>query len=261
MGSGMASPSQAYGRLRIDSPRTQQLHHHRSPKVSTLRQRTGSHPDLIHHSSVSMTETTQWMNEKALLLPQQYQSTGESPRELKSVSSSHHSHHSMSSDAALHIKSPPLAVWIVPALLCALAYAFYNIFIKKGSASIHPVLGGVILQLIAAVLGSLLLLFIIIRDGGMEKLDWDWDGVQWSVCAGIAVGLAEMISFFVSSLGVQAMQSIPILIGGSVLFGTILGLCLLGEVLSYHGWLGVILLISGICLVATDPAATGALGH
>lgn len=117
------------------------------------------------------------------------------------------------------------------------------------------------MQLVAAVLGILLLAFIIVRDGGVEELDWDWTGVQWSICAGIAVGLAEMISFFVSSLGVQAMQSIPILIGGSVMFGTILGLCLLGEVLSYHGWLGVILLISGICLVATDPAATDALGH
>jgi transporter family protein len=182
------------------------------------------------------------------------QTTGESPRELKS-------HHSGSSAYSDTIKSPPLAVWIAPALLCALAYAFYNIFIKKGSASIHPVLGGVILQLVAAVLGMLLLAFIVARDGGVEELDWDWAGVQWSICAGISVGLAEMISFFVSSLGVQAMQSIPILIGGSVMFGTFLGLCLLGEVLSYHGWLGVALLITGICLVATDPAATSALGH
>jgi len=188
------------------------------------------------------------LGEQTLLIP--HQPSGESPRELRS----HHSHDQI-------LKSPPLAVWIMPALLCALAYAFYNIFIKKGSASIHPVLGGVILQLVAAVLGMVLLTFIIVRDGGMEDLNWDWNGVQWSVCAGIAVGLAEMISFFVSSLGVQAMQSIPILIGGSVMFGTILGLCLLGEVLSYHGWLGVILLISGICLVATDPAAMGALGH
>jgi hypothetical protein len=42
--------------------------------------------------------------------------------------------------------SPPLIKWIFPALLCALSYALYNIFIKKGSYSIHPILGGVILQ-------------------------------------------------------------------------------------------------------------------
>lgn len=238
------SPSVAYGRLRIDSPRQHHHHHHLHPP--TIRHRISSHGDL------SMVETSPKFifSEKTPLV----QTTGESPRELKS-------HHSGSSAYSDTIKSPPLAVWIAPALLCALAYAFYNIFIKKGSASIHPVLGGVILQLVAAVLGMLLLAFIVARDGGIEELDWDWAGVQWSICAGISVGLAEMISFFVSSLGVQAMQSIPILIGGSVMFGTFLGLCLLGEVLSYHGWLGVALLITGICLVATDPAATSALGH
>lgn len=239
IGSSIQSPSQAYGRLRIDSPRQ---HHHLHPP---LRHRISSHGDLSMVESSPkfiFTETT----------PLVQQTSGQSPRELRS-------HHSHFSDVSL--KSPPLSVWIVPALLCALAYAFYNIFIKKGSATIHPVLGGVILQLVAAVLGMLLLTFIVVRDGGVEDLNWDWTGVQWSICAGIAVGLAEMISFFVSSLGVQAMQSIPILIGGSVMFGTFLGLCLLGEVLSYHGWLGVAMLITGICLVATDPAATDALGH
>ena len=246
LGSMRQSPSAAFGRLRIDSPRQH--------KVPPLRHRNLSHGDL-QHSEFSMVDTTLSLSPKFLpgeKTPLFHQTSGQSPRELRS----HHHYHE-----DLVKGSPPLAVWIVPALLCALSYAFYNIFIKKGSASIHPILGGVILQFVAAILGTVLLIFIIVRDGGVEDLDWDWDGVQWSVCAGLAVGLAEMISFFVSSLGVQAMQSIPILIGGSVMFGTILGLCLLGEVLSYHGWLGVILLISGICLVATDPAATNALGH
>ena len=41
---------------------------------------------------------------------------------------------------------PPLTAWIVPALLCAASHAFYNIFIKKGSADIHPILGGVVVR-------------------------------------------------------------------------------------------------------------------
>lgn len=152
--------------------------------------------------------------------------------------------------------APPLSVWIIPALLCALAYAFYNIFIKKGSYSINPVLGGVILQFVAALLGSLLLLFITVSS--TESLQWDWTGVQWAVCAGIAVGAAEMISFFVSGMGVPAVQTIPIIIGGSVMFGTLLGMLLLAETLGWQGWLGVLMLISGICLVGIDPGATAA---
>jgi drug/metabolite transporter (DMT)-like permease len=80
------------------------------------------------------------------------------------------------------------------------------------------------------------------------------EGVQWAVLAGLAVGVAEIVSFFVSSLGVQAMQSIPIIIGGSVMFGTVMGAVALHEELSYRGWLGVVLISLGISLVGIDDS-------
>ncbi|KAG7339603.1 EamA-like transporter family protein [Nitzschia inconspicua] len=147
---------------------------------------------------------------------------------------------------------PPLAVWIVPALCCAMAYALYNIFIKKGSASINPVLGGVILQLVAAMLGMVLLLVLISREGTDEVLIYDAAGIRWAILAGVSVGVAEIVSFFVSSLGVQAMQSIPIIIGGSVMFGTTIGAIFLKEELSYRGWIGVVMISCGISLVGDD---------
>ena len=169
------------------------------------------------------------------------------------------SHHAAMTSAELlgatH-PSPPLLLWIVPALCCALAYGLYNIFIKKGSNSIHPVLGGVILQFVAALLGCCLLAVIVWRDNGWQDLEYDREGIQWSICAGLAVGVAEMVSFFVSGMGVQAMQSIPIIIGGSVMFGTLMGFLVLQETLGYQGWCGVALLVTGICLVGTDPAAS-----
>lgn len=54
-------------------------------------------------------------------------------------------------------------------------------------------------------------------------------------------------------MGVPASQSIPILIGGSVGFGAILGIVMLGEELVAQGWSGVAILMIGIGLVATDP--------
>lgn len=135
--------------------------------------------------------------------------------------------------------------------------ALYNIFIKLGSFSINPVLGGVILQFVAALLGILLLTYTQIFHGD-EKLHYDRDGIVWSICAGAAVGVAEMLSFFVSGMGVQAVQSIPVIIGGSVLFGTVLGYALLKENLSSRGWFGVLMLVAGICLVGTDPGAVAA---
>mmetsp|Transcript_11779 Transcript_11779/g.25518 ORF Transcript_11779/g.25518 Transcript_11779/m.25518 type:complete len:428 (+) Transcript_11779:166-1449(+) len=148
---------------------------------------------------------------------------------------------------------PPLTKWIFPALSCAAAYAFYNIFIKKGSATINPILGGVILQFVAALLGTALLAALVLGGDGTFKLHYDRDGLFWSVMAGLAVGLAEMLSFCVSGLGVPATQSIPIIIGGSVMFGAVLGLLMLGEKLMLHGWSGVALLVTGIACVALDP--------
>lgn len=83
---------------------------------------------------------------------------------------------------------------------------------------------------------------------------------MWACCAGIAVGTAELLSFCVSGMGVQASQSIPIIIGGSVMFGAVLGLLMLGETLMLQGWSGVLLLMTGIALVATDPGEKVA-GH
>ena len=155
---------------------------------------------------------------------------------------------------------PPLVVWIAPALLCASMYALYNIFIKKGSASINPILGGVILQFVAAAFGSLLLGGVMVDEGGAGMLKVSGTGIFWASCAGIAVGTAEMLSFFVSGLGVDASKSIPVIIGGSVIFGAVLGLLVLGETLMLQGWCGVALLMTGIGLVATDPGEKVA-GH
>lgn len=179
--------------------------------------------------------------------------------------------------------------------MLALAKHFISqIFIKKGSATIHPILGGakfcflsesmlknfdllivsssllsplcvlkimytthhagVILQFVAALLGTCLLAFLMhsgVGDGKM--MNYDKDGIRWSTMAGLAVGLAEMLSFCVSGLGVPATQSIPIIIGGSVMFGAVLGMILLGEELLFHGWTGIALLVAGIVFVALDP--------
>jgi len=173
------SPSAAFGRLRIDSPRLRQ--HQRSAKDGSLRKPTSL-------NGLSRLEE---------------QATERSPLVLRKLSTVE------STVSTIVITSPPFLVWIGPALVCALCYALYNIFIKKGSASIHPVLGGVILQLVAAVLGAVLLSVLCVKEGGVEDLNYDGAGIQWAIAAGLAVGSAEILSFIVSGMGVQATQSIP----------------------------------------------------
>jgi hypothetical protein len=116
-------------------------------------------------------------------------------------------------------------------------------------------LGGVILQFVAALLGLVLLAFqyyhgansaptkIITTSQGDSSFPyipttstdpayslWMYDrpGILWSIGAGLAVGIAEMVSFFVSSMGVPAVHSIPVIIGGSVLL-LVAGIGLVGS--------------------------------
>lgn len=146
--------------------------------------------------------------------------------------------------------SPPFGVWIVPALTCAVSYALYNISIKKASNDIDPVLGGVLLQVVAAMMG--MIIFFGKSYGNTEGNLVNQSGVIWSIAAGIAVGMAEILSFIVSGKGVPATQSIPIVVGGSVLFGTLMGQFFLKEVVSYKGWGGIILISSGIVLIGME---------
>jgi hypothetical protein len=81
---------------------------------------------------------------------------------------------------------PALAHWLVPALLCAFAYALYNVFIKKGSASIHPILGGVILQCVAASIGTFLLLTLVYGPA-QEEMFYDTSGITYALLAGVSV--------------------------------------------------------------------------
>ena len=155
----------------------------------------------------------------------------------------------------------------------SLKKAFYNIFIKLGSYSIQPVLGGVLLQFVAALLGLVLLLLQLsmqqkslnemkleegdnanepLSSSSLSLFRFNYTGMAWSMGAGVAVGLAEMLSFFVSSQGVPAVQSIPVIIGGSVVCGTVLGYLFLDETLTWRGWLGVGLVLCGICMVGMD---------
>lgn len=112
---------------------------------------------------------------------------------------------------------------------------------------------GVILQFVAALLGTLLLTSLTLTADKSFELHYDRNGLLWSVAAGLAVGLAEMLSFCVSGLGVPASQSIPIIIGGSVMFGAVLGMIALGERLMLQGWWGITLLVIGVVSVALDP--------
>lgn len=137
--------------------------------------------------------------------------------------------------------------WLVLALLTALCLAFYNFFIKLAADHVSAAAGAVILQLVAAGLGGLWLVWLRLKG---QPLELSGKGVGLAVAAGLGVGLAEILTFVVFSRGVPSSVGTPVIVGGSVLLTAVLGLVVLREALSWPQALGLVSIVVGIALLA-----------
>ena len=136
--------------------------------------------------------------------------------------------------------------WILLALLAAVFYGAYNFFIKVSSGHINQIAGAVILQLVATLVGAGVLSFLKITDVPIEISN---KGIMYAIAAGVFVGLAEITSFFVFSKGISLSNALPIIIGGSVIIGSILGILFLKETITVIHVLAIILVVTGIILL------------
>lgn len=131
-------------------------------------------------------------------------------------------------------------------VLLAVSYGAYNFCIKISSSHIHQILGAVILQSVALAGGLVALVFLKIKNYPVPST---YEGVEYSVSAGIFVGLAEILSFYYFSFGTTASRGIPVIVGGSVVVGAFLGFVFLREKFGIGDCLGISLIIAGIVLL------------
>jgi transporter family protein len=136
--------------------------------------------------------------------------------------------------------------WLIPLLLAALFLGLYNFFIKLSAGHIHEIVGAVILQVVAFLVGGAALVWLKWKGTPLETSP---RGIAFAVFAGIAVGLAEITAFYAFSKGISASVGIPVMVGGTMLVGVLLGLLVLREQISLLQGLGVVLLIVGVALV------------
>lgn len=132
--------------------------------------------------------------------------------------------------------------------LAALMFGLYNVFIKVSSDHIDPVLGAVVLQFVAAFLGLALLLYLRAASG--EALQVSARGVWLAVAAGVAIGLVEILSFFVYGRGMPVAVGNPLIIGGSLIVTTGVGILLLREAVNPVQLAAIVLIVAGVALLA-----------
>lgn len=142
--------------------------------------------------------------------------------------------------------------WIFLALATAAAFGAYNVFIKLGSQKIDHVLGAVVLQVVAALLGGGYALFLKLNG---RELPVTREGVGYAALAGVAVGLAEILTFVVFSRGAPASLATPVIMGGSILITAVIGVLVLRERLEVIQVLGIVLIGVGIALLSREKQA------
>ncbi len=130
--------------------------------------------------------------------------------------------------------------------VAALMFGLYNVFIKLSAAHIEPVLGAVVLQFVAAFFGLALLLYMRSNDTVIYSTS---KGLLLATLAGLAIGLVEILTFYIFSRGMPVAVGNPLIIGGSLLVTTSVGYVLLREQLSLPQLLAIGLIAGGVTLL------------
>ncbi|HEX3074394.1 MAG TPA: hypothetical protein VHP30_12345, partial [Ignavibacteriales bacterium] len=104
---------------------------------------------------------------------------------------------------------------IILLVVTALFFALYNVFLKAASGGIQQMLGAIILQITAAFIGTIAILYL---KGTNTVFNYTKEGITYAILSGVFVGLAEILSFYIFSKNVNASVGIPIIIGGTIFF-------------------------------------------
>jgi transporter family protein len=135
---------------------------------------------------------------------------------------------------------------IVLLVVTALFFALYNVFLKVASGGIQQMLGAIILQITAALIGAIAILYL---KGTNTVFNYTKEGVTYAVLSGVFVGLAEILSFYIFSKNVNASVGIPIIIGGTIFFSVIIGIIFLKEKIAIYDVLGLFLILTGVSII------------
>lgn len=136
---------------------------------------------------------------------------------------------------------------ILLAMLAGTLFACYQLAVKLSATHIQEMLGAVILQAVAVVVG--ILIFLILKDGH-EPLVYTSTGLKFAIIAGIFVSLAEIAAFYAFSQAISPSVGITIIVGVNILVGLALDYFWLKSNLSPTQLLGILLILAGVILIS-----------
>ncbi|HLR78673.1 MAG TPA: hypothetical protein VK062_06455 [Burkholderiaceae bacterium] len=139
--------------------------------------------------------------------------------------------------------------------LAAIMFGLYNVFIKLSADHIQAILGAVVLQFVAAFLGLGMLVYMKYAQG--LDVTATPRGVVLAILAGVAIGLVEILTFVIYGRGVPVAVGNPLIIGGSLVVTTGIGILILRELVNPVQLLAIGMVAAGIGLLAWEAMRAG----
>jgi transporter family protein len=135
---------------------------------------------------------------------------------------------------------------ILYVIIGALGTGLWNVFISSASRQMHPLLGALITELTAFTAG--VLFFLPVLSSGFPKVSFR--AVIMCMLAGLSVLLADFFILKAYKQGVQISIGGPIIIGGSIVVVTLMGL-FLGERMTLLKALSILMIVSGASILGS----------
>jgi bacterial/archaeal transporter family protein len=132
-------------------------------------------------------------------------------------------------------------------IIGALGTGLWNVFISSASRQMHPLLGALITELTAFTVGTLI--FLPMLSAGFPKVSLKAVGL--CMLAGLSVLLADFFILKAYKQGVQISIGGPIIIGGSIVVVTLMGL-FLGEKMTWLKAISILMIVSGASVLGSQ---------
>ena len=139
-----------------------------------------------------------------------------------------------------------MSSWFPYAVVAALLYGLHQIFTKLAANRIGAGLGGLVLEVTAAV--TILGYVVFWQLGTGRSQPFSRAGLAWSAAAGLCVGVGTIAFFLLFQRG-GPLSAVPGILAGGVAFVALVGLLGFHEPPSAIRLAGVVLSVAGLWLL------------
>ena len=124
------------------------------------------------------------------------------------------------------------------ALLVAVLFATHNLFVQRASGRIPDAWGALVLEATATVVIAVGLAVLTLT-GRASAVPTDAGGVALSAVAGVFIGAASVLYFWVFRLGAPLAVAVPLVLTGWTVVAVLFGVALEGERLAWRQVVGL----------------------